>query len=82
MDGAGPVDRLDDGTGLGAEGGIGLVTGAVGDEVEGRRSGPTDHLKDEPGQIGAIEEKEDDWVTNQDRISRWPRQPGRERERV
>ena len=82
MDSAGPIDRLDDGPGLGAERGIGLMTGAVGDEVEGRRSGPTDHLKDEPGQIGAIEEKEDDWMTNQGRISRWSHQPGRVRERI
>lgn len=66
---AGPVDRLNDGSGLGAEEGVSLVTGAVGNDVKGCGSGPTDGIEDKAGQIRAIEDKEDNRMSNQASVS-------------
>jgi hypothetical protein len=62
---AGPVDRLNDSPGLGAEEGVSLVTGAVGNDIQGRGGGPTDGLEDKAGQIRTIEDKEDNGMSNQ-----------------
>lgn len=62
---AGPVDRLNDSPGLGAEEGVSLVTGAVGNDIQSRGGGPTDGLEDKAGQIRTIEDKEDNGMSNQ-----------------